>query len=288
MTRAAAMLVAITAALPAQAPPGELIDVGGYRMHLYCTGEGSPTVVLSGALSFDWALVQPDISKSTRVCSYDMSGTAFSDPRPAPPSCSSRVDEINRVLTSAHIDPPYIFTGLSAGALFARLYAKDYPNEVAALVFIDHAFTPTNSAPPPIVTGPDSPPSVISMTPIEFGIEDEPAYDKLPESARALHRWAISRHPQLPTPELADECIATLRNANLGNLPLVVVSTANDTPGYSELQTSLLALSHNSHQLIADKSFHSIEISQPEIVVDAIHQAILLTTHAKDSAPNDR
>jgi hypothetical protein len=61
-------------------PIGTLVDVGGYRVHLYCLGQGSPTVMIVGAFSFDWALVQPQVAKFTRVCTFDPSGTAWSDP----------------------------------------------------------------------------------------------------------------------------------------------------------------------------------------------------------------
>ena len=206
MTRLAALLFLVYCSLGAQTPPGQLIDVGAYRVHVYCTGTGTPTVILIGAFSFDWALVQPELAKSTRVCSYDPSGNAFSDPGPVA-TCEGRVDEIHRLLTSAHIDPPYVFA----------------------------------------------------------------------ESARNLHRWAMSRNPERPTAALAEACIAALQDATPGHLPLVVVSTANDSPGYANLQTSLLALSPNSRHMIADRSFHSIEISQPAIVIDAIRQAIEAT-----------
>jgi len=66
------------------APLGTLVDVGGYSVHLYCTGAGSPAVVVAGGgFSFDWGLVQPKISTLTRICTYDLSGTAWSDPRRA-------------------------------------------------------------------------------------------------------------------------------------------------------------------------------------------------------------
>ncbi len=61
-------------------PPGKLIDVGGHRVHLYCIGDGSPTVMIVGAgFSFDWGLVQPEAAKFTRVCTYDPSGWAWSE-----------------------------------------------------------------------------------------------------------------------------------------------------------------------------------------------------------------
>jgi pimeloyl-ACP methyl ester carboxylesterase len=268
------LLFLVATALAAQTPLGNLIDVGGYRVHLYCTGTGAPTVMIIGGFSFDWALVQPEVAKFTRVCTYDASGNAWSEPSPEPPTCSRRVDEIHRLLAAAKIDGPYVFAGFSTGAIFARLYAKQHPSEVAAMVFIDHAYLPAPIAPPPVSSGPDSPPALISATPIEFGVEDEPSFDKLPARIRDLHRWAMSRNPARPDAEMVEACIAELGDATLGNTPLVVVSTANDSRGYPELQTSLLALSHNSRQLIAGESFHSIEISQPEIVIRAIRLAI--------------
>ena len=54
--------------------PGRLIDVGGWRMHINCTGTaraGQPTVILeagSSDFSIDWAFVQPEVATFTRVC----------------------------------------------------------------------------------------------------------------------------------------------------------------------------------------------------------------------------
>jgi pimeloyl-ACP methyl ester carboxylesterase len=256
----------------AQQMPGALVDAGGYRVHLYCAGTGSPAVMIVGGFSFDWALVQPEIAKTTRVCTYDASGNAWSDRGPEP-TCRNRVQEIHTVLRGEQ--RPAVLVGFSVGALFVRMYARDYPDEVAALVLVDHAYLPPPAKPAPArAAGTDSPPAVLYAAPIEFGIEDEPGIDKLPAQARELHSWAMSRNPALPTAELVEECAAQLGSATPGSLPLVVVSTANDAPGYAKLQGGLLKLSSRSSQLVADKSFHSIEISQPEVVIRAIQAAI--------------
>jgi hypothetical protein len=87
-------------------PLGKLVDVGGYKVHLYCTGAGSPTVVIVGAgFSFDWGLVQPEVANITQVCSYDHSGIAWSDDGPAD-SCALRVREIHEALKNAGIKGP--------------------------------------------------------------------------------------------------------------------------------------------------------------------------------------
>lgn len=110
----------VMAQVPAAAPypaPGQLVDVGGYRVHLYCTGEGRPAVVIVGAgFSFDWALVRPEVAKFTRVCTYDVSGTAWSDAGP-PLSCAGRLAEIHMALAKGAVKGPYVLVGLSIGGL---------------------------------------------------------------------------------------------------------------------------------------------------------------------------
>jgi hypothetical protein len=179
-------------------PPGQLVDVGGYRVHIHCTGAGSPTVVIVGAgFSFDWGLVQPEVAKSTKICTYDVSGTAWSDPGP-PLTCAARVDEVHRLLRNAGIKGPYVLAGLSIGALVARLYASLYPGEVAGMVIVDHAFidlgseaSPGKSA-VPSRSGLDSPPVLIHQTPIILTVEDTSHFSNLPERLQRLHRWAES------------------------------------------------------------------------------------------------
>jgi len=102
-------------------PIGKLVDVGGYRVHLYCTGSGSPTVVIVGAgFSFNWGLVQPEVAKFTQVCSYDHSGIGWSDSGPKD-SCSLRVTEVHTALKSEGIKGPYVLVGHSLGGLVARV-----------------------------------------------------------------------------------------------------------------------------------------------------------------------
>lgn len=257
--------------------PGKLIDAGGYRVHLNCMGTGNPAIFIVGGFSFDWSLVQTEVAKFNRVCTYDASGTAWSDPGPANPTCVARVDEIHRLLNAANVGPPIVLVGFSAGALFARLYARNYPHDLSGMVIVDHAFLPPKAAPLPIVANPDSPPALIFATPITIGVEDEPGNDKLPQYITGLHRWAEPISPGRPTSELAEACSIAVANARLGNMPLAVVSTANDSPGYADLQKRLLALSSNSRQFIADRSFHSVELSQPEIVVGAIGYVVEAT-----------
>ncbi len=266
------------------APIGKLVDVGGYRVHLSCTGSGSPTVMVVGAgFSFDWALVQAAAGKIATICTYDVSGTAWSDPGP-PLTCRARVDEVHRLVRAAHLEGPKVLVGLSIGGCVARLYAAEYPAEVAGMVIVDHAFRPdpnpgARKAQPTSPGGLDSPPVLISQTPIAVTVEDVSDFKRLPPRIQQLHRWAMSLGPKLPSWEDAEDCLAALKIAvpgpfPLGNLPLVVVSTANQSRGYDRLQSELLALSHQSMQMFATESFHAIEIDQPDVVVAAIEQVL--------------
>ncbi len=194
-------------------PMGTLVDAGGYRVHLYCTGSGSPTViVVGGAFSFDWGLVQPEVAKFTRICTWDPSGTAWSDPPPNPPTCAGRVSELHRALQNAGISPRFILVGFSIGALWGRLYAFDYPAEVAGLILVDHAFVPpsTDAPPPKPVSSAfgalDSPPILISAEPITLGLEDDRNFRKLPQRNQDLHAWAMSKNPVRPDGETVSEC----------------------------------------------------------------------------------
>jgi hypothetical protein len=102
-----------------QTPPpiGKLVDVGGYRVHLYCVGTGNLTVVNLGAgYSFDWGLVQPKIAAITQVCAYDHSGSAWSDKSPKD-SCALRVQEVHAALKNAGIAGPYVLVGHSLGGV---------------------------------------------------------------------------------------------------------------------------------------------------------------------------
>jgi pimeloyl-ACP methyl ester carboxylesterase len=127
--------------------PGHLMDVGGHQLHIHCTGEGSPTVVLEAAasgLSAGWGLIQPEIAGTTRVCSYDRAGLGWSEAGDRPFDPSRVPDELHALLEAADVPPPYVVAGHSLGASFARVFAARYPDEVTGLVLID---PPSGGAP---------------------------------------------------------------------------------------------------------------------------------------------
>ncbi|HSF83113.1 MAG TPA: alpha/beta hydrolase, partial [Anaerolineales bacterium] len=120
--------------------PGQLVDVGGYKMHINCTGQGSPTVILAaGSLEYSlfWALVQPEVAGFTRVCAYDRAGYGWSESSPRPRTAIIMVEELHTLLTNGKIEGPYVLVGHSLGGMMMRVYAQKYPDEVTGLVLVD-------------------------------------------------------------------------------------------------------------------------------------------------------
>jgi len=121
-------------------PPGNLIDVDGYKMHIYCMGEGSPTIILDhvgGGSSMDWALIQPKLAEHTRVCAYDRAGYGWSEYNPAPRTLAQQVHELHTLLVNANEKGTYILVGHSYGARVARVYTAKYPKEVVGMALMD-------------------------------------------------------------------------------------------------------------------------------------------------------
>ena len=121
-------------------PPGNLIDVDGYKMHIYCMGEGSPTIILDhvgGGSSMDWALIQSRLAERTRVCAYDRAGYGWSEYNPAPRTLDQQARELHTLLVNANEKGPYILVGHSYGARVARVYAAKYPQEVVGMTLMD-------------------------------------------------------------------------------------------------------------------------------------------------------
>ena len=120
--------------------PGAFYEVDGAKMHINCTGSGSPTVVLEHAASASymlWRRVQPELSQVTRVCSYDRAGHGWSATRDEPRDATTIVHELHSLLDQAGVKRPFIYVGHSAGGLYVREYAKEYPNELDGVALLE-------------------------------------------------------------------------------------------------------------------------------------------------------
>ncbi len=248
------------------APPGKLVDVGGYQLYILCTGEGSPTVVLDsgrGGGSDDWQNVQPELAKFTRVCSYDRAGYGFSDPGPTPRTGQQIVNELHKLLVNAGIEAPYVLVGHSSGGLHVRLYASQYPDEVVGMALIDPSHEDQRLRIPAEIW------NVATPTP-EPGTADYDEFVARPETDAQ-----VRAHRVLP-PKLREMPLVVLtgnqRPSTLPGIPEALLNQAWQT--VQEMWAELTLLSSNGRRLIAKKSGHDIPRDQPEAVIEAIQQIV--------------
>jgi pimeloyl-ACP methyl ester carboxylesterase len=120
--------------------PGRLIDVGGHRLHLSCTGAGTPTVVLepgAGGMSSSLGWIAPAVAHDTRVCVYDRAGRGWSEPASTAQDGAQLAADLHTLLQRGHVPGPYVLAGHSFGGLYVLTFAARYPDEVAGMVLVD-------------------------------------------------------------------------------------------------------------------------------------------------------
>jgi pimeloyl-ACP methyl ester carboxylesterase len=277
----------------ANPPPGQLVAVGGYRLHINCTGSGSPTVVIEsgwGDSSAAWGWVQPEVARTTRVCTYDRAGMGWSEASPQPRTAREFAKELHTLLEKANEPGPYVLVGHSLGGYTMLVYAHDYPAEVSGLVLIDAQDLPTSdgAAPKPAPKpGRNSLPSLMARIGVVRllagplgSIQDLPEGDKQAYTAYAV----APRSAQTFLDEgmgMSEGGAQARAVTTLGALPLIVLSRGEDQDAkHTAAQADLLQLSTNSQQFFADQSGHSIHIDQPEAAVAAIVKMVELVRQA--------
>jgi pimeloyl-ACP methyl ester carboxylesterase len=130
--------------------PGQLIDVGGHRLHLRCTGAGTPTVVLepgAGEMSSNLGWIAPALARDTRVCVYDRAGRGWSEPADTAQDGAQIATDLHTLLQRGHVPGPYVLAGHSFGGLYVLTFAARYPDEVAGMVLVDST-APASAANP--------------------------------------------------------------------------------------------------------------------------------------------
>lgn len=267
----------------ANPPLGQMVDVGGYRLHIHCTGSGRPTVVIEsgwGDYSASWGWVQPEVARTTRVCTYDRAGMGWSESSPYPRTAREFAKELHTLLRNANEPGPYVLVAHSLGGYTARVYAHDYPDEVSGLVLIDVQDLPASNgaAPKPAPKpGSNSLPALLARVGITRLLAGPlGAIRNLPPAEKQAYQ--ASAVTPLFAQTFFDEGMgmseggAQARDVTtLGSLPIIVLTRGKDQDAkHTTEQTALLQLSTESQQLFADKSGHNIMIDQPDAAIAAI------------------
>lgn len=288
---------AVTMAAPldpeAFPPPGEQVVVQGHRLHLYCTGRGTPSVILDSGLGgtvLDWQRVQPHIAPTTRVCSYDRPGYGWSE------RVGNRThtidwltDALHHLLQQGGVTPPYVLVGHSFGGLIAQLYAKRHPERIVGLVLVDS----THPAQFERFVAAGVKRRLVPSNNGQFVIGNHYRIpDGLPEG------WKATARALAVTPDAVGSLYSEMRHlqtnaqwvghfdGRLPDVPMVVLVhdsrlRATDPQRQRMAETWMLLQRELTEEVslgklvIAERSGHYIHLDQPELVVDAILEVIM-------------
>ena len=290
-------------------PPGEMVDVGEYSLHLYCTGDPSakPVVVVSpgsGSSVAHWPLVQPEVAKFTRICVYDRLGSGWSFGKPQGQTYQEEAEDVHTLLQNAGVAGPYILVGASYGGAVMQVYASLYPQGVVGIVQVDAVTRGMETKyPEKYADALKINRQVISTFSIPglfrlmnwFGMSKTvPIFEKLPpdsrEKAYALDYnsrvGANMKSLQLTITEREEQFLSA---GPLPDVPMIVVvrGLADSIQGVSDEETiqqaeqawrdaqiELAAQVSDGTLVVAENSGHSIQLEQPGIVIDAIRTLV--------------
>jgi pimeloyl-ACP methyl ester carboxylesterase len=289
-------------------PPGKVVQINGKNWHYQMIGEGRPTVIVdsgTGGTHLDWQSVQTEVAKFTKILTYDRAGYGWSDVSSEPRTAEQVISELRQLLRAVEIEPPYILVGMSLGGLFTRLFAYQYPKEVAGIVLVDVAHERMYEDTPvewvelnkrleglltyvvPIMgrTGLLRLLITFDSLPMAAGL-----FQKFPSSIRPLAKALYSQTQFGKT--FAQESAAVSVSMNqvkqiretksFPDIPLIVLSAGKPDFDISQdvlekLQKLHADLANESPQgvhVVAHESGHAIQLDRPELVIDAIRQVV--------------
>ena len=271
--------------------PGQLVDVGGYRLHLHCTGSGSPTVILEpgqGGVSSDFAWITPAVARDSTVCVYDRPGRGWSDAADRPQDGDQIAADLHTLLDRAHVPGPYVLAGHSFGGLYVQAFAAKFPDQVAGLVLLDST-APKPGPALPTNSGSDSILDRVTLlfsTVAHFGVGRliaQSSYGTLPPRSRDEARANASTAPHLASfiEEFVQANTAMQQASSLTSLdgkPLIVLTAdegINDDQWQAK-QDHMATLSTNSLHRHADATHESLIDDQADSAAasQAIHDVV--------------
>jgi pimeloyl-ACP methyl ester carboxylesterase len=284
----------------AGAMPGRLVDVGGYRLHLSCTGTGTPTVVLLNGLaetSPQWVRINPTVAQTTRVCAYDRAGQGWSDDSPQRADSTHAAGDLHHLLAAAGESGPYVLAGHSIGGVHALTYVAMYPHDVAGVVLLDSA-SPHQVD---LITSFNGEYQLmrralaVAPTLFRFGIGHiaqamttpalpSPAGEQASVFANSPRGMRNMRAEQTALPDAFRQAQAL---TTLGATPLVVLTAKDNVdhkPGWGTAQDRLAALSTNTRHTVANLD-HMAFLEDPAGSVLSIRAITDVVASARNHTP---
>jgi pimeloyl-ACP methyl ester carboxylesterase len=275
--------------------PGQLVDVGDHRLHVHCTGTGSPTVVLeSGAGDFAATLgwIAPVVAKDTRVCVYDRAGRGWSEPADSPQDATQIAGDLRTVLRKADVPGPYVLAGHSFGGLYVLTYAANYPDDVAGMVLVD------STAPKPpsgkAATSSDLTNRVTALlsSSARLGLVrllNQTAYDTLPPQAR--DEAAATGSTATTMRSTLDEYVqgnASMSEAgaltDFADKPLFVLTAGKGSSAdWPAKQDRLAKLSSNSAHKVVDGAEHASFVYEKKYAAETTQAILDVVAAVRDS-----
>ena len=275
--------------------PGRLVDVGGYRMHIDCIGQGSPTVVLDSGLGdsfISWQKVQPKIGQFVRVCSYDRAGMGYSEPSSHARTSLVFAEELHQLLHNAGVPPPYVLVGHSMAAYDIRLYASHFRDDVIGIVFIDGSHPDQLQRFPPALDAMNSKwirqgfllefATPIGISRLLGYCGSDPALRAAECTFNDARENAEERMTFRESAALAKDAtigpdialIAVSHDPNLRDSELPVDMDEATNAAWERMQIELSQLSAHGSRVIAAGSGHYIQNDRPDVVIQAVHEIV--------------
>lgn len=292
-------------------PRGKLVDIGGLHLHINCKGAGSPAVIMEAGpndSSIVWQLVQPEIARVTRVCSYDRAGFGWSDAPNEPRTSANVAGELDRLLTKAAVPGPYVLVAFEYGALNIRMFTARHPKQVMGMVLVDAVHPDMHHRDPlrrpigaqrnfhrflyeaVIWSVPLGVPRILGWCRKTYTFPNQPKEWTLlaPEAAAQYCRLQAWRTEAAQARD--EDGSGPSKTGPFGDMPLVLLShdpqfsefrfffspanaaKAEDT--WTEMQEELRGLSSRSKRIIAKGSYRYVQIYRPELVVAAVQELV--------------
>lgn len=270
-------------------PPGRMVDVGGYRLHIYCQGQGRPAVILDaglGGFSMDWLYVQDQLRRDTQVCAYDRAGYGWSDPGPSPRSSDQIVAELATLLKASGIEPPYVLVGHSFGGYNVEYFAKTFPRLVAGIVLVDSSH-PEQAERLPDLPGQATPPDPRRL--VTF-FNPNVVYNHFPQPLwfPVVALMTSPKAVETEQRELSNFTISAAQVEHAGALPqvpLIVVTRGKrvwpegplgdaQEKSWADMQRELADGVAGGRQIIAQHSGHLIHLEEPDVVAGAVREVL--------------